>query len=268
MNEDYTKTALAGDGLLMEKGEGLTWAEKFSMVEKELIEDPARTDGLISSLLGKVSKSSVYRIREVLVKDGKIRDVPVPERQAANGGLAKYNKSGQHWNGNGNRIRVEEGKTVADLCREGMAAEEAGMSAEDTARIVGIGVASYREAKSIILLSDRTDLTEIEAAMVRTSLNEMNEMKRTSAAYRRVKALADRLFGYKVRRTKAKTELVIERRNEKFQNTMAVLVEMCLSASGITIPNLSNDEVAHAVRQIEEARRGIKALKERIQQRR
>jgi len=49
---------------------------------------------------------------------------------------------------------------------------------------------------------------------------------------------------------------------------MAVLVEMCISAADVPLPNLSNEEIAYAVKQIETARRGIKTLRERIQQRR
>ncbi len=104
----------AGGG--MDEGKELTWTEKFSLVERELRENPARSDGLISRTIGTVSKASVYRIREALVADGKVKDVPYVDRLSAAGARVRENGASNHFNYNGNRIRVPEGKTVADLC--------------------------------------------------------------------------------------------------------------------------------------------------------
>jgi hypothetical protein len=269
MDDDHTRTPLAGGGLMTENDpEGIPYSEKFNRVREELIKDPARTDGLIAATIRVASKATVYRVREMLVAEGTVRDVPVPERVTQAGSLAKNNASANHRNGNGNRIFVPKGRAVIDLCREAMAAEEAGMSAEDASRVIGFGIRSYREAKNIVLIGDRPDLSEIERAMVNTSLREMEETRRTTAAFKRIKDISDRLFGNAQKRNSKTITRTLEKRNERFQNTMAVLVETCLSASQIDIPVLDAEGTAYAVAQVEEASKNLKLLKKSIQQRR
>lgn len=270
MNEDHTRTALVGQGLLTEQEPSLSYADKFIRVKQALIEDPARTDGLISKTLGAdvASKATVYRVREVLVAEGVIPNVPIIKRVAQRGGLARANQASNYRNGNGNRIFVPEGKTVIELCRSAMAAEDAGMSAEDAARTIGIGVRSFREGKYVILVNDCPDLSEIERAIVNTAMREMEETKRTSAPYARIKEISGRLFGNALRRTSKTITRVVEKRNARFQNTMAVLVETCTSASGVDVPLLDEEGTAYAISQVEEAIKNLKLLKRSITERR
>lgn len=267
MDDNDPRTPLARSGLLVNDDQSITSAQKFDLIKGELMTNPARSDGLIAYTIGKVSKASVYRVREVLVAERTIPNIPVCERVSATGEMARQNASHNHWNGNGNRIKTGNGKLVSDLCREALEAEDNGISPDDAARIIGIGRQSYREGKIIVMLADRNDLPPADKAVAVAALEEMNNTRRTGIAYKKIRAIVERHFGVKRRRTQSHTEKNIGRRNERFQNTMTVLFETCASASGIPIPpSLSKEEIADAVRKIEESRRAMRTLRERIQQ--
>jgi len=238
----------------------LSWTEKFKLIEGELSRDPARSDGLIARTIGMVSKSSVYRVREVLVADNKIPDVPLTNRLSRTGARAKENGASNHKNYNGNRIGVPAGRTVADLCKEAIKAEEAGMSNEDAAYSIGIGIKSYREARAIILLSERTDLSPEEAELTRKALEEMNETHRTSFAYKKISGLVERMWGKGAPRSRRAAKL----RTASFSHAMTIVMDACMAAPEIHVPLLSNEERASAVKQIEEAAANLRKLKRKI----
>ncbi len=247
-------------GAAMDSGREPTWSEKFGLISGELQSNPARSDGLIAKTLGVVSKASVYRIREALVADGKVRDVPLTERLSISGAMANANGARNFRNRNGNRIPVPPGKTVVDLCRDGIAAEEAGMIADDAARLIGIGSKSYREARAIVLLASRTDLSPTEAALVRGAVEEMNRTYRTVIPHKRLASLVERVWGKRNPRDRRSAQ----KRVASFSHAMTIVIDTCLAAPDINVPFLSDGDRVTAVKQIEEAMVSLRKLKQKV----
>lgn len=260
MNEDQNRTPLVRSGLLTEQEQEISWAKKFSLIREELEKDPARSDGLISKTLGVVSKASVYRVRETLLAEGKIKDVPITQRVTVGGWLAKGNGADNFRNKNGNRILVPPGKVVADLIKEGLAAEEAGMLAPDVSRLLGVGERSYREGRAIVLLSERKDLDEAESFMVKKSVEEMNATLRTHDPYLRLRSLVDRVWG----KRNPKSKKGAKKQQASFSHAMTIVMDACMAAPGIDVPYLSNEDRATAVRQVDEAIANLRKLKRKI----
>lgn len=241
----------------------LTWTQKFDLIEAELRKDPARSDMLIAKTIGldKVSKASVYRAREALVADGKLRDVPIGARVSTSGKMVAPNGADNHGNHNGSRIHVPEGKKVSDVIQEAIKVEEGGMTVGDVARLVGMGRASYYRARAIVLLSQRTDLSPSDTILVREALDEMNETHRAALAYEKLGALVKKVWGGG---RKPRDRKGASRRQASFSHAMTIIIDTCIAAPEIEIPLLSDTERVTAVRQVDEAISGLRRLKRKI----
>ena len=241
----------------------LTWTEKFNLIEEQLKTDAARIDMLIARTIGldKVSKATVYRVREVLEGDGRIERVPTGARISTNGTIVSPNRADLPDNRSGNRIGVPDGKTVANLIREGLKAEEGGMSAEEAARSVGIGSRSYAEGRAIVLLLDKQDLLPSEQTMVNESVFMMNESRRTALAHKRLKDLIHRVWGD---RHNPRTRKGAQKRAASFSHAMTIVMDACMAAPDMHVPALSAEETATAVQQLDEAVANLRKLKRKV----
>lgn len=241
----------------------LTWTEKFNLIEEQLKTDAARSDMLIAKTIGldKVSKATVYRVREVLEGDGRIERVPTGARISTNGTIVSPKRSDLPDNRSGNRIGVPDGRTVAELIREGIKSEEGGMSVEEAARSIGIGMRSYSEGRAIVLLQDRTDLIQSEQNLVLESLDMMNESRRTALPHKRLKELIHRVWGSSKH---PRTRKGAQRRAASFSHAMTIVMDACMAAPDMHVPALSAEETATAVQQLDEAVANLRKLKRKV----
>ena len=190
-----------------------------------------------------VSKRSVERATKVMKED--------PEaHEAAKRGDKKTS---------GGRITVPDGKTPEIMCREGMAAEEAGLSSEEAAKEIGVAVAIFRKMKDIILLADRPDLSDSERCCVVDVLADMNAWRQVGPNHVKVSSIADSVWGTgeKGGATRAQIEA---RRLAVFDRASGAIVDACMLADTIEIPRLGGEETTKVCVELTGAKREIGKL--------
>ncbi len=115
----------------------------------------------------------------------------------------------------------------------------------------------------IVMLSDRADFSPSEAALVQEALSQMNETCRISEPYRKVRSLAERIWGA-YNGSQPKNRKNAQRRQDSFSHAMTIVIDTCIAAPNIDIPYLSDEERANAVKQVDEALTSLRKLKRKI----
>jgi hypothetical protein len=253
-----------------------TWPpEMIAAVEAELKLDPNRSDLLIAKITD-TSKASVLRIRNAMVAEGVIpRTDPRQRFGTIDDRLCtvKYHfkkrakvvqdKDGRRVHPLGisdsRAIKVPEGKLLSDVCREGVRMEnETGLRQDKVAAKIGIGKASYRRGRLIIMLADNPNLTGGNKEAVLGALKMMDEHRSTANAYSLVEHLDHEMWGKKKRvRRDPRT---MKKHIEGFETTLAVINEVCSRGADAEIPSLTKAEVLSAMEQLEEAIASLREL--------
>jgi hypothetical protein len=159
----------------------------------------------------------------------------------------------------GMRLVIKAGKTVSEWMRVGIAFEKAGGTVTAAATHIGIDVRSYRCARDIIQLSDRTDLNAADGEKVKEALRLLDEERRLAAAYQIIAAVIDRVYG-KNRRGFKNKEAAAKHRLERFKHAIEVIYQACESGSRIEIPMLQESEIKDAITTITVSRDALAHL--------
>lgn len=161
------------------------------------------------------------------------------------------------------QIKVPQGMTLESFVRTGMELEKnEGVTAEEASRRIGIGTASYRSIRAIILLTDRADLAPADATAVAAAVREMNETNKFRGPYALVEPIIDKIWG-KVRTGKldSKSE---QKRVDSFMNAVVILYDACSRVVNLEVPYLKGEDVERAIDQLVDARRALADLIDRL----
>jgi hypothetical protein len=242
-----------------------TWreqhAERVASVEAELKANPTRSDLSIARIAG-ISKASVWRIRARMEAAGEITAVPQEERVGVRGDLRKrpFIPDGLA----GPRIKVPDGMTLVALIHSGIKIEEEGKTAEDAAYLVGVGIASYRQAKQIVMLSEQANLTAQERKITTAAIELMARERRTREAYEMVREIAGRMWG---KGTNPHTKKTAQKIVEDFMNAISVILVACEKGKELAIPQLSAEDAIAVILQLKEAAQALKQLRSNLNRR-
>jgi ParB/Sulfiredoxin domain len=237
--------------------EPLSNREKRERIEAELKADPERSDRAIAAIVG-VDHTFVGRLRKT---NGVVQNTTPPENRVASNG--KRGGGGRKGSNAGSRLKVPPGKTVSDIVHCGLAAERGDdLEIEAAAKLAGIGTQSYREARTIVLLGERTDLNKTDTAIAHRALQMLNTTCRSTAAYKLVRPIAAKVWGGgKGARRNAENE---KRRIVAFEKAITIITEACASGERIPLPHLNSEQAANAMTHLNEAGRSLRRLYARV----
>lgn len=161
-------------------------------------------------------------------------------------------------------IKVPEGMTAEDLCREGLIQEEQGKKISAVAKSLGIGNASYRLMRDIIALADHDSLSLKDAETVATALAYMNETANVGTAAEQIRAIKERLWGTK--RAGATRNQTEAKRKDKFDHACSIINHACVEGAKIEIPFLTPDEATRLIEEILLSEKSLRAFRKRIKE--
>ena len=163
----------------------------------------------------------------------------------------------------GSRIPVPEGKTAENLCREAMDLEKNNDTpAKEAAKATGLTLQSYRQLRSIVLLSDVEYLTARDQAIVTAALADVNEHSQVLPNYEKVKPIIRHLWG-KLQGAESHQKAQ-SRRMENFQRALAAITNVCNATAHIDVPYLTPQQLEETRLALTRAGRNITSLKGRI----
>lgn len=154
-------------------------------------------------------------------------------------------------------VAPEDGLTIEQWCRRGLAIEAAGSSIEDAAQQIAFNVTSYRQAREIILLSDRDDLPARDAEICRQALADLNSTRRLRVNHDAVNHIVIRMWGdgrY------PRNQATVEKRAEHFQHMVGICWQAAESSRELQVPHLNQETASDCIRQLEQARTHLAAM--------
>ncbi len=161
-----------------------------------------------------------------------------------------------------NAIKIPAGENIESVVRRGMKLEQEGSIPIDAARMIGIGVASYRMARMAIVLIESEFVSEAERAIATQVLKEMNRTNNVRRYYATIEPIVNRVFGAETNQ-KYDDERVL-RRIEKFRGAIVIIQDTCLGGAELEIPPLPAQIRAEVVERLTKAREAIGQLKGKV----
>lgn len=142
--------------------------------------------------------------------------------------IGKHGKKRKQGRGSGYRLRLNGHATLSDAVRAGLEIERGGGSRQDAVAKAGIGWCSYINARDIVLLSERDDLSAKASATVKQALNEMDETRRIKNPTMLVRPIVESVWGVKGNRFKTD-----KKRLEDFLSSVSIVHTTCLAVDEI-----------------------------------
>lgn len=161
------------------------------------------------------------------------------------------------------QINLPEGANIIDLCRKGIALEEAGQPCESAAAELGLGTTAYRVSRQIVLLADRPELSAADKAIAAEAFNILATTLQYKWAWEVAEPVGIKVWGSDGRWLRLPT--LAERRMEKFEQTFGIIMQSCLTTDEIEIPYPSAEQVKQFKTEINRARKALAAFAARIE---
>lgn len=159
-------------------------------------------------------------------------------------------------------VKAPENVSLVDHCRSGLELERSqNLQPGEAAAVIGVAIQSYRQIRSLILLDERDDLLEADAAAVRDALAQIDKTRNVRRYYNRVKPIVERMWGTKREKQSNTTS---NKRVESFKDAIGILGYACQKALNIELPYMSESDIAASVSELNEARRSISQLMEKV----
>jgi hypothetical protein len=153
----------------------------------------------------------------------------------------------------------EHFKKLSDAVRAGIDLERAGMRLDNVPATIGLTRTTYLHARDVVLLADRTDLSEWDKGVVKAALKLLDETRQYREAEKRVQTIALKVWGRKGHRFKSD-----KRRLTEFLEAVSFIVTTTAAAREIPVPLLGKPERAEAHKQVKEAILNLRKLNRRI----
>lgn len=221
------------------------------------------TDKIVEALQnGSLLKTTKYDIWNMRGRDSKrtprVRMVPAestPTRLSSRP-ISKFDIRTQ--------IKVPAGTNLVDWVRSGMKIEQdEGITSVEASRRIGLGNESYRLAKFIIALSDRTDLNAHDTGVVKNALEGIQATAQIRRHFEEVRPIVEKIWGSAGGRNQH-TEKAEQRRIDNFLNAVVIIYDACSRIVDIQVPHVSNEEIDTSIEQLIDAKRALTDLIERL----
>jgi hypothetical protein len=160
-------------------------------------------------------------------------------------------------------IVTPDGVSVEQWVRAGMALHDEGENSESVAKKLGIGVQSYRNARYVVLLADRRDLSADERGIAADALTALNEARLPGPAFAKVSPIVDRIWGLDSKAQPQKTE---KKRAEHFDNAIGAAVQACIAVEDVRLPDMDCEQREAAIADLKTAQAALRRLCKRLKE--
>ena len=161
------------------------------------------------------------------------------------------------------RIKTPPGKTLEDVCRQGIALELGGASTQQAAKQIGINLKGYRDGRYIIWLIDRDDLSARDQEAVAEALSFMNSNSVSARPYEMVSTIVERVWGKPSSRVGKRGD---KGRMKAFDRAYGTITQVCFCAADVDLPQLSAERTSEIVSELKEAIKCLRAFQTRIEE--
>jgi len=134
--------------------------------------------------------------------------------------------------------------------------------AEDVAKILQVGIATYRMIRSILILARRSDLNPKDRELVNSVIDKINKTRNVRPHYEKVKPLIDKIWGSS--KSKVLSKKLSQKRVEGYMDSVAILRDTCRAMYEREQPYLPAEELDRAILDLIEASRIIRGLAENL----
>lgn len=156
-------------------------------------------------------------------------------------------------------FNVPEGKSATEWIAEGASLEKTeGCTEAAAAKRIGLPNDQYRQARDILLLHERPELTPSDQKAAQESIRLFEKEHRLSDAYSLVQPIIEKLFGDRERGEDRAT--APDRRLEEFRRKLGILASTCTASREMKIPYLSEEEVHDAIDELKAASGAMRAI--------
>ena len=135
-------------------------------------------------------------------------------------------------------------------------------TAEEVAKILQIGVSTYRMIRSILILARRPELNPADRDLVHSVIDKINKTRNVRTHYEKVKPLIDKIWGSS--QTKTLSNKLSQKRVDGYMNSVGILRDMCRAMYEREQPYLPSEDLDTAILDLTEASRIIRALAENL----
>lgn len=156
-------------------------------------------------------------------------------------------------------VKIPPGGDLLKLCEWGMALETGGMNIRDIAAKIGLNVASYAEARDIIVLSRRDDITTEDAALVKAAMDDFKAGNYpVKYWYRQIKPIVQKIWGAGARH---RVTVRTNKYGQKFLRAVTIIQGTCEAAAMIGELHLGGKEAyVNALKQVQSAQSDLRTM--------
>jgi hypothetical protein len=160
----------------------------------------------------------------------------------------------------GPRAKVPEGfKSLTAAVKPGIVMEREGINTTVAAKKIGIALQTYQCARDIVLLSERTDLSEQDAKTVRAARTELDKTQRPKHIQKIVRPISQKVWGRNGNRFKTDKTRVSD-----FANSIIHVVYGCKGIVDREIPVLEKKQRANMISDLTAAIAALSKLRRRL----
>lgn len=229
---------------------------RFVRARNELLRDPKRSNHIIAKAVG-LSPDTIRHLRIRMEITKEIPVIPAEDRLNA---LGTVGRAG----GGGSKIGVPADIPLMQLTAKGLLLEEEkpDLTLEEVALLLGIHSTTYRDLRSVKLLSMRDDLSRSDAKLVQEVVAKIEKTRQIKPILSDIKPLVRKIWGRKaVGLSGTKIEA---KRKTAFDHAVGLISDMCLRGPEVEIPYLSEEEQVAALHKVTEAIGCLKQLNANI----
>lgn len=163
----------------------------------------------------------------------------------------------------GGHVRVPDNISLVAYVNVGIQKEpEFDGDIEAAAKCLGIGSATYRQVRQIILLSQHPDLSNSDSDLVQSIIDKINKTRNVRPYYRKVKPLIEKIWG--ASRNKVLTGKNHSKRVEAYLNSVFLLGISAQRLADLERPYMSVEDTDKIIGELSEAGTIIRKLAETL----
>jgi len=160
-------------------------------------------------------------------------------------------------------VRVPDNISLAAYVSAGMNKEpEFNNSAEEVSKYLGIGTATYRQIRQVILLSRHPDLSDADEKFVQSLIDKINKTRNVREYYQKAKPLIEKIWGKTV--GQPRTTKLHAKRVEAYLNSVFLLGVSAQRLADMEAPYMSVENTDKAIVELAEAGTIIRKTAEKL----
>jgi hypothetical protein len=159
--------------------------------------------------------------------------------------------------------KLPTGMTPEEVARKAIELHKTVKSVDAVAAQLGIHKSRCRLMMDIVLIADRQDLSQRDAALAARALARMNEgRQRLDEVYASIKPIMLRLWGNRKGPSRASLEA---QRADRFEHGLGILIQSCLNGAKIEVPHLSPESARKVLVDLNKAVGSVRILITKIE---